>query len=318
MWTTQFDNLYGGAIVKVLFLGSADFSIKTLEVIVKHHEIQLVITQPPRPAGRKRRLKSTPVADFSRNHGIPLLEAKDVNSPEVLERIRELNPEIAVVVAFGQFLKPSLLSSTKLGFFNVHASLLPKYRGAAPIQHALLDGVTETGVTLFKIDEGMDTGNIALSKRVKVDPYDTFDTLYERLSKIGSQLVKDFLDDPSTPLKPQFGESSRASKIFTEERFVDWNLPAENVGNKIRAFDSIPGAKSKLNGEVVKLFGFKGLSMTSKGKPGEVISLKGHALIACGEGGVMIERIQFPSKKVIAFSEAENGHKISRGSVFDS
>lgn len=304
--------------MKVLFLGSANFSTKTLDVIVKYHEVPLVITQPPRPAGRKRKLKPTPVADFARNHDLPLLETDDVNSPEVVERIKELNPDVAIVVAFGQFLKSSLLSAIKLGFFNVHASLLPKYRGAAPIQRALLDGVMETGVTLFKIDEGMDTGNIALSESVKVDPFDTFDILYERLSEIGSRLVKEFLESPEIPLKPQIGESSRAPKISVKETFVDWSLPAEDVGNKIRAFDSVPGAKAKLNGEVVKLFGFKGLSMTSKGKPGQIVSLRGHALVACGEGGIMVERIQFPSKKVITFSEAENGRKIARGSIFDS
>ncbi len=304
--------------MKVLFLGSANFSIKTLDVILKYHEIPLVITQPPRPAGRKRKFKPTPVADFARNHGIPLLETVDVNSPEVVEKVKKMSPDVAVVVAFGQFLKPPLLSAVKLGFFNVHASLLPKYRGAAPIQRALLDGVTETGVTLFKIDEGMDTGNIALSESVKVDPFDTFDILYERLSEVGSHLVKEFLENPDMSLKPQSGKTSRAPKISVEETFVDWTLPAEDVGNKIRAFDSAPAAKAKLNGEVVKLFGFKGLSMTSKGKPGQVVSLRGHALVACGEGGVMIERIQFPSKKVITFSEAENGHKIARGSVFNS
>ncbi len=314
----QFDKSNGGVSVKVLFLGSANFSVKTLDVILKHHEVPLVITQPSRPAGRKRKLKPTPVADFARSHDVPLLETGDVNSPEVIERVKELAPDVAIVVAFGQFLKSSLLSTVKFGFFNVHASLLPKYRGAAPIQHALLDGVMETGVTLFKIDEGMDTGNIALSESVKVDPFDTFDILYEQLSEVGSHLVEKFLDSPDMPLKPQSGETSRAPKISVEETFVDWTLSAEDVGNKIRAFDSIPAAKAKLNGEVVKLFGFKGLSMTSKGKSGQVVSLKGHALVACGEGGVMVERIQFPSKKVITFSEAENGHKIARGSVFDS
>jgi methionyl-tRNA formyltransferase len=304
--------------MKVLFLGSASFAIETLKRISKNHEVPLVISQPPRPAGRNRKPTPTPVSDFAREHNIPLLETENVNSTEVLNKIKETEADVAIVVAFGQLLKKEVLSTVKMGFFNLHASILPKYRGAAPIQRALLDGVTQTGVTIFKIDEGMDTGDIALVEKVAVDPYETFDSLYQRLSNLGASLVEKFLSNPNIPLVPQTGEASKASKISSNETFIDWNQPAEIVANKIRAFDSTPGARAKLKGEVVKLFGVKGLSMTDRGKPGQIVSIRGHALIACGEGGVMVERIQFPSKKVITFSDAENGHKLHRGVFFDT
>ncbi len=303
--------------MKVIFLGSAEFAIESLKHIYEKHDIPLVISQPPRPAGRNRKLTPTPVSEFAKENGIPLLEVENVNSQEILNKIRELNADVAIVIAFGQFLKKELLSSTKLGFFNLHASLLPKYRGAAPIQRALLDGVTQTGVTLFKIDEGMDTGDVALTEKIPVDPYETFDILYKRLSEIGAKVVEKFLSNPNIPLTPQSGEASKAPKIILKETFIDWNKPAEEVANKIRAFDSIPGARAKLNGETVKIFGVKGLSMTERGSAGQIVSIRDHALIACGEGGVIVERIQFPSKKVITFGDAENGHKLHRGISFD-
>ncbi len=303
--------------MKILFLGSSDFAIETLKMLRKSHDIGLVISQPPRPAGRKRKLTPTPVSIFARENGLPLLELENINDKEIVEKIRNMSFDIAIVVAFGQILKETLLSSVKGGFFNVHASLLPKYRGAAPIQRALMDGVTETGVTLFKIDKGMDTGDVALMKATKVDPFETFDSLHERLSKMGAELVAKFLSNPEMPLRPQQGEPTKAPKIKREETLINWLKSAEEVANLIRAFDSVPGARARLNGEEVKLFGVKGISMTDKGRPGEIVSLRGHALIRCGEGGALVERIQFPGKKVITFSDAQNGRKLSCGSVFD-
>lgn len=301
--------------MKVLFLGSASFAIKTLDTISKYHDVPLVITQPPRPAGRNRKPKPTPVADFALSKKMNLLEVENVNSSEVINKIKRIKPDVAIVVAFGQFLKTSLLSTINLGFFNVHASILPKYRGAAPIQHTILNGEKETGITLFKIDSGMDSGMVAIIKKIKIDPLDSFDTLSEKLSKIGAQTVKDFLENPNIPLKPQEGKSSQAPKISIETTFIDWNKPAEEVGNKIRAFDSTPGARTRFNGELIKLFGFKGISKSNSGKPGEILNIHSHALIACGEGAIMVEKIQFPSKKVITFGEAKNGRKIDHGSV---
>ncbi len=302
--------------MRVLFLGSSSFAIKSLEIISKYHDVPLVITQSPKPAGRSRRPTPTPVASFALSNKMNILEVANVNSPEVVKKIRELKPDVAIVVAFGQFLKDALLSTIELGFYNVHASVLPKYRGAAPIQHALLNGEEETGVTLFKIDRGMDSGMVAATKKLKIDPLDTFNTLSEKLSNLGAQMVKEFLENPNIPLKPQIGEPSRAPKISPEDTFIDWSETAQKVGNKIRAFDSTPGAKTLFNGATVKLFGFKGISDSDGKLLGEILEIRSSsALITCGEGAIVVEKIQFPSKKVITFGEAKNGRKIGVGSV---
>ncbi len=302
--------------MKILFLGSSEFAVETLKMLSEKHNVALTITQPSRPAGRRRKPRPTAVATFARKNGLELMEVENVNVFEIVEKIRKENFDVAIVVAFGQILRADLLSSVKRGFFNVHASLLPKYRGAAPIQRALLDGVKKTGITLFKIDEGLDTGDIVLAQSTTVDPFENFDSLHSRLSKMGAHVVEKFLENVDIPLKPQHGKPSKAPKIKREEMYVDWSKSAEEVANKIRAFDSVPGARARLNEEEVKLFGVKGISMTDKGRIGEIVSLRGHALIRCGIGGVLVDKIQFPGKKVISFGDAQNGRKLSVGTIF--
>lgn len=302
--------------MKVLFLGSASFAIPTLEAITKKHEVALVITQPSRAAGRNRKPRPTPVREFAEGLDLEILESENVNSQDILQRVKELGADIAIVVAFGQLLKGSLLSSVKRGFFNLHGSVLPSYRGAAPIQRSLMDGEAESGVSVFRIDRGMDTGDVASVRRLAVDPLDTFDTLAKRLSEAGAELVADFLEDPDVVLRPQAGAPSYAPKIMNEDTVIDWKKTAEAVGNTIRAFDSSPGAKTTLGGERIKLFGFKGIEREVRDTPGKIVDLGSDAIVACGDGAVKIGKIQFPSKKVITFAEARNGRKIAVDLLF--
>lgn len=302
--------------MKVLFLGSASFAIPTLDAIAKKHEVPLVVTQPPRTAGRNRKARPTPIAEFARSLNLEVLESENVNSSEAIDLIRDLGADVAIVVAFGQLLRKKILSTVERGFFNLHGSVLPNYRGAAPIQRSLMDGVDESGVSIFRIDQGMDTGDIALIKKLPVDPIDTFDTLSEKLAETGAGLVLDFLEDPDIALNPQEGTSSYASKIKVEDTFVDWSDSADKVGNVIRAFDSSPGAKTTFYGDRVKLFGFRGVEKNVKAAPGKIVDLGSDALVACGDGAVRIGKIQFPSKKVITFAEARNGRKIDVDLLF--
>ncbi len=301
--------------MKVLFLGSSSFAIPTLRAIAEKHEIPLVITQPSRAAGRNRKTRPTPVAEASEAMNLKVLETPNVNSPEVLELIKNLGVDVAIVVAFGQLLKKPLLSMIGRGFFNLHGSVLPNYRGAAPIQRALMDGADESGVAVFKIDSGMDTGDVALVRSLRVEPFDTFDTLSGKLSTIGTRLVLEFLEDPDIELNPQEGVPSYASKITVEDTVIDWRGSARTIGNLVRAFDSSPGARTTLRGEQVKLFGFHGVE-NAEGEPGKIIDLGSDALVTCGEGAVRIGKIQFPSKRVITFAEARNGHKVDTDLVF--
>ncbi len=303
----------------VAFFGSSEFAVPILKSILYSNSgnVRLIVTQVPRMAGRNRHLTPTPVSKFARENGLEVVEVENVNDEGFIKTLKDLKIQLAIVVAFGQILKPKLLDSVPEGFFNVHASLLPAYRGAAPIQRALLDGVEETGITIFKIDEGLDTGKIALARSIKVDPLDTFDTLSEKLSALGALLINEFMKNTKIPLKDQIGKSSYAKKITSEETIIKWDYPASKIGNLIRAFDSSPGAKTTLKGETVKIFGFKGISQM-RGRPGEILKINSEATIGCGDSSIVVSKIQFPSKRVMSFGEAQNGRKITSGLVFDS
>ncbi len=301
--------------MKIIFFGSSEFAIPTLELLAQSGMVLMVVTQMPHPAGRNLKLTPTPVSNFARSKGLRLLETDDVNDSKYVNIIKSTDAELAIVASFGQILKPELLSTLKKGFFNIHASLLPEYRGAAPIQRTLLDGADETGVTIFKIEKGLDTGKIAISQSIKIDPVDTFDTLSYNLAYLGADLVKKFLENPDIDLKDQEGKPSYAYKISSEETFIDWSKPARSIGNKIRAFDSSPGAKTVLNGEIVKLFNFKGIEEGHAGK-GEIVRINSDAVIGCVDGLIKVEKIQFPSKRVMTFAEAKNGRKVDTGHRF--
>lgn len=297
------------------FFGSSEFAIPILESLSEH--VKLVVTQMPQPAGRNRKITSTAVAKFAVANGLNLIETDNVNDEKFIKTINEAHVRLSMVVAFGQILGKKLLESVQDGFFNVHASLLPLYRGAAPIQRALMDGARETGITIFKIDRGLDTGKIAMAESVKIDPLDNFDVLSHKLSTLGSKMVLDFVNNSDIQLRDQIGESSYAKKISIEETFIKWEMNAENVGNTIRAFDSQTGARTFLNGETVKLFGFAGVSDV-QGKAGEISKIDKDAIIFCGERAVVVSKIQFPSKRVMSFAEAKNGRKIDSGFIFGS
>ncbi len=300
----------------IAFFGSSEFAVPILKSVLSSN-VKLIVTQIPRMAGRNRRLTPTPVSVFAHENGLNVMEVENVNDEGFIKILRDLKIQLAIVVAFGQILKPNLLESIPDGFFNVHASLLPAYRGAAPIQRALLDGAEETGVTIFKIDKGLDTGKIAVMESLKVEPLDTFDTLSEKLSALGTVLIKKFIENPEIQLKEQNGDPSYAKKISSEETEINWHYPAAKIGNFIRAFDSTPGARTALNGETVKLFGFKGISQMH-GKPGEILKINAEATVGCEDFSILVSKIQFPSKRVMSFGEAQNGRKINVGFVFDS
>ncbi|BBJ28485.1 methionyl-tRNA formyltransferase [Athalassotoga saccharophila] len=300
---------------KIAFFGSSDFAIPILEALLKSSKVELIVTQIPRPAGRNKRLTPTPVSSFARKNNLNLVEIQNVNDENFINYLKEMKIDVGIVIAFGQILKPKLLEAIPQGFFNVHASLLPKYRGAAPIQRTLFDGANESGITIFKIDKGLDTGKIAMAERIEVDPLDTFDTLSKKLALLGAKMISDFVKLQKVELRDQEGTPSYAPKITTDETIINWNLPALKIGNLIRALDSKPGARTTLNGEMVKLFGFSGI-MDVNGRPGEIIKINSKGMIGCGDHSIILSHIQFQSKKVMSFSEAKNGRKIDTGSIF--
>jgi len=227
-----------------------------------------------------------------------------------------LKPDIGIVVAYGKLLKPPFLDA--IPFFNIHASLLPKYRGAAPIQRALENGESRTGITIFKIGIGMDDGPIAIQREIEVGEYETFGDLYEKLLNLGKKTLIEFLNKYPMELIPQSGEPTFAPKITNEDLIIDFTRDFETVKDKIRAYDPLPGARTKFKGNFVKLFGVYLAEKSTNNSPGKILEItdKG-AIISCSNGVVAVKYIQFPGKKKITFQDAKNGKLVKEGEFFE-
>ncbi|ANQ53349.1 methionyl-tRNA formyltransferase [Thermosipho sp. 1063] len=301
--------------MKILFLGTPDFARTHLEYLIENgFNIVAVISQPDKPKGRGKKISFTPVKEIALKYNIPVFQPKSLNK-EGLKIIEEFKPDVGVVVAYGKLLKPPFLDA--LEFFNVHASLLPKYRGAAPIQRALENGEKVTGITIFKIGEGMDDGPIALKGKVNIGNFETFGELYLKLLNVGKKLLVEFLKNYPLNLTPQEGEVSFAPKISKEDLVLDFSRHFCKVKDKIRAYDPLPGVKVDFNGNFVKLFGVVDCIKENTKEYGKVVAIdKEGALISCEGGYVKIKYIQFPGKKKMTFYDAKNGGLIKEGEYF--
>jgi len=303
--------------LRILFLGTPEFAASYLEFLLeKGYNVVAVISQADKPRGRGQKLLPTPVKEVALKYNIPVFQPKSLvrEGPQILEKYK---PDIGIVVAYGRLLKKPFLDA--IPFYNVHASLLPKYRGAAPMQRCLEAGEKVTGVTIFKISEGMDDGDIALQKAFEISEYETLGELYEKMIIHGTELLDEFLKRYPVPLVPQdHSQASYAPKIDKNDLHVDFSMPAEMVRNKIRAYDPVPGVKARLNNTEVKLFAACEIEQNDKHstyKPGTIISIdksKG-GLIACGKGALWIKYIQFPGKNKIGFGDAKNGGLVKEG-----
>ena len=303
--------------MRVFFMGSDEYSAQHLKHLVDIGvNVDLVVTQPDRPKGRGKKLRPTPVKETAMRLGLEVIHPKDLRS--ITERLSSY--EIGILVSFGRIIPPEVLRAPKLGIFNVHPSLLPKYRGASPINRALENGEKETGVTIMKVTEKLDAGPIALQRRVEIGPFETFGELERRLTELGKEMLEEFfeiLEKGELELTPQDDSlASYAPKIRKEDLIVDFSKECEIVKNKIRAYDPKPGVMSNLNGTIVKLFGVKSIE-SEKGEPGRIIRItREGALVGCSSGSVLIEKVQFPGKKVVNFWDAFNGRKVKEGDVF--
>lgn len=285
----------------------------------KKYNVVGVFSQPDKPKGRGKKLIPTPVKQVAREYGIPVFQPKSVNKGEGFEALKELKPDIIITVAYGKLLKQQVFELPPLGCYNVHASLLPKYRGAAPIQRALENGEKETGITIFKIDEGMDSGPIALQERIEISSDDNFGTLKKKLCNLGKKLLIEFLKKISAgeiKLTPQdHSQATYAPKITKEDTILIEFDNGERVFNKIRAYDPEPGVTTRLGELRVKLFG-AGIcdNCCVDAEPGQIISIsKDSMVVACKKGAVKISKIQFPGKKVITVWQAKSGRLIEEG-----
>ncbi len=303
--------------MKIVFFGSDDYSAKHLEFMIdSRFGVDLVVTQPDRPKGRGKKLLPTPVKELAIEKGVDVLAPEQIS--EIVDILKEY--DLGILISFGKIIPENALKAPKLGIFNVHPSLLPKYRGASPVNRALENGERETGVTLIKLSTKLDAGPIVLQRQIEVGDFESFGELQERLIDEGKKILSEFLEIVKIgkiPLRDQDESlATYAPKITKMDLVVDFSKPCDVVKNKIRAYDPKPGTFSKLGDNTVKLFGVRDITEGSP-TPGEILKIeKAGAWIGCGDGKLLIEKIQFPGKKPMKFLDARNGRKLKEGDRF--
>lgn len=272
--------------MKLIFAGTPRFAAVALDALLAAgHEACAVLTQPDRPAGRGMKLTPSPVKALASRHGLPVLQPSTLRDPAMQAELRALGADALVVVAYGLILPQAVLDAASRGAYNIHASLLPRWRGAAPIQRALLAGDRETGVCIMRMDAGLDTGPVLLREAIAITDDDTAGTLHDRLAALGARLVIETLArlDSLTP-QPQPEEGvTYATKIARHEAQIDWSEPAESVWRKIRAFDPAPGAHAGLNGERIKMFAAH-LDRPCSETPGTVLTADDEGVLVAASG----------------------------------
>ena len=303
--------------MKIIFMGTPDFAAASLEALIdSRHEIQAVVTQPDKPKGRKGELTPSPVKVVAEEKGIKVYQPLKVRDEEFVETLRAYNPDVIVVVAFGQIIPLSILKMPKFGCVNIHGSLLPKYRGAAPIQWAVLDGEKETGITTILMDEGIDTGDILLKKTIKIDTDETSGSLFDKLMALGAETILETLDELEkgslTPIKQ--GESPTAyAKMLTKAMgLIDFTRSAKELDCFVRGMDPWPSAYTLLAGKTLKLW--KVRAVDGSGKAGSVIEIgKESFTIACGEGAIEVLEVQLEGKKRMSAGDFLKGSTLNIG-----
>ena len=308
--------------MKILFWGTPAFALPALRALYEEgHEVVGVVTQPDRPAGRGRELAQSPVKTEALQIGCPILQPERARGDEFVAQVRALAPELSVVVAFGQILRPEVLALPTLGSINIHASLLPELRGAAPVQWAIVRGADVTGVTIMRMEEGLDSGPILLQVEEPIDPEESGSDLAGRLAEIGAEALVEALalmEDGALPETPQdHSRATYAPKVDRATARLDWSLPAAEVSRWMRGMDDVPGAWSTLEGTgAVKLF--RPQVEAASGTPGTVLAADAQAgiVVAAGEGAVRVGEVQPPGRRRMTAGEWVRGRGVRAGDRF--
>ncbi len=305
--------------MKVLFLGTAEFACPTLEALLASpHEVIGVVTQPDRPKGRGQKTIATPVKSLAQKAGLPVHQPEKIRDPAFLKILESIKPEIMVVVAYGQILSAPVLAVPARGCVNVHGSLLPKYRGAAPIVRAILAGETRTGITTMFMDPGMDTGPILLTGETEIGEEDTAGTLHDRLARVGAHLLLRTLEgletNTITPKPQDHSRATLAPKIEKEEARIRWSAPARQTFNQIRAFDPWPGAFTLLAGRILKLFRPRLIEGGAQEPPGTIVRASHEGLrVAASQGYLLVREAQMESRPRMRVSDFLRGNPLAPG-----
>lgn len=306
--------------MKIIFAGTPQFAASALSALLNEHQVIAALTQPDRPSGRGMQLTSSPVKDLAIQNGLTVLQPTTLKTEEAQQAIIALNADIMVVAAYGLILPKEVLQIPRLGCLNIHASLLPRWRGAAPIQRAILAGDTETGITIMQMDEGLDTGDMLLKKVCPVTPNDTAETLHDKLALLGAQAIKEVLQklEHSTlePERQNAQLATYATKLTKVEAQLDWRLTAEQLERAVRGYFPFPIAHTVIKGIPIKVL----RASLKDGKaeiPGTVIAVdKEQVLVACGRGVLALEVLQKPGGKVLPVAQFIQGFPINVGDSF--
>ena len=291
-------------------MGTPIFSVPILDKLNQEYELVGVVTQPDRPSGRGQKLIQPAVKDFTTSNNIPVFQPLEINSPESLNQIRVWNPELIIVAAFGQILKPELLTFPKHGCLNVHASLLPRWRGAAPINAAILQGDTTTGVTIMKMAEGLDNGPILNQKSIPINPDDTAGSLSDQLSSLGAALlirtIPPYIKGEIQPLEQDHSLATHAGMLKKKDGLLDFNKPANYLARKVRAYSPWPGSYTNWNNLRLLIHQASSVNVTSPG-PGVFTTYEGYPAIGSAEGLLVLEILQLAGKRKLPGEEFLKG-----------
>ena len=307
---------------RIIYMGTPEFACPTLQTLIdRGEEIVAVFTQPDRPKGRGQKLQAPPVKELAERHGIPVHQPPKVRVPEVIEQIRALKPDLIVVVAFGQILPKALLDIPPQGCVNVHASLLPRYRGAAPLNWCIVNGETETGVTTMLMDVGLDTGPMLLKGSTPIGPDEDIASLHDRMSLLGAELLATTIDGLKqgsiTPQIQDDAASCYAPLLKKEDGIIDWTRPAQAIHNQIRGLATWPGCSTLLQGEPLKVH--KAALGQGSGAAGTVLGCSSEGIeVACGEGSLYIRELQAAGSRRMDAVSFLAGHPIAAGTVLGS
>ncbi|HEY0666019.1 MAG TPA: methionyl-tRNA formyltransferase [Gallionella sp.] len=286
--------------MKVIFAGTPQFAASALEAMLKEHQVVAVLTQPDRPAGRGMQLTASPVKQLALQHGVPVLQPSTLKTEGAQREIAALDADVMVVAAYGLILPQAVLDIPRFGCLNIHASLLPRWRGAAPIQRAILAGDTETGITIMQMDAGLDTGDMLLRISCAIGPADTAATLHDKLAALGADSIVKALrllqENRLEPVRQDEASANYAAKLLKSEGQVDWRLDAGQIERAVRAFNPFPVCHATFGDAVIKVW--QASLVRQQGEPGEVLAVDRHGItVACGKDALCLEVLQRPGGK---------------------
>jgi len=309
--------------MRIVFLGTPDFGIPALKrCVADGHEVAAVITQPDRPRGRGHQMMPCPLKEAALELGLPVLSPEKINTKDFLDELEALCPDIMVTAAYGQILKKRILTMAPHGIINIHGSILPEYRGAAPIQWALIEGKEETGVTIMQTARGVDTGDMLLCLKTPITPEDTAETLFDRLAQLGaealSQTLRGIDEGTIVPVPQEEALATHCRMLEKSDGYLDFSDSARMLSCRVRGVTPWPGAQAMLHGKVVKILSVQVLEESSFAEPGTIVSLDAGIDVAAGKGTLRITRLQEAGKKPLQAMDYLRGHALCVGDRWET